>query len=238
MPDYSNAFKKYNLGCGTAFYKGYLNVGYWSHLPHDTLYANPNGEEGTILHNWDLTHGIPASDNSLEVVYHSHMLEHLSNEEGLVFLKECYRVLQPGGLMRVLVPDLGLWCKNYANGDDFFFDEYRRITLRGNTELYPTNAAVFMGMLHNHGHKMGYDFDLLNHRLIALGFDRIRRTLFQDSDLPEIADIEHYLPSKTMESLCVECYKPAPAVETEAPAEPATPAPAPGRKARKGRTNA
>lgn len=234
MSDYSNAFKKYNLGCGTCFYKGYLNVGYWSHLPHDTLYANPNGVEGTIMHNWDLKHGVPASDNSLEVVYHSHMLEHLSNTEGLAFLQECYRVLQPGGMLRVLIPDLGAWCKAYVHGDDFFFDSYRRNILRGDRDLYPTNAAVFMGMLHNHDHKMGYDFEFLSHRLTTIGFERIRRTLFQESALPEIAEMEFHEPTRTMETLCVECYKPAPVAASEVPTD--TPAPAPGRKPRKGRT--
>jgi SAM-dependent methyltransferase len=211
MTDYSSLFRKYNLGCGTCFYQGYLNIGYWQTLAPDTLYAAPNGVEGTVMLNWDLTHGVPAADNSLDVVYHSHLLEHLTNAEGITFLAECHRVLRPGGLLRVIVPDLAAWCRAYVGGDTFFIDSYHRTVLRGDRDLYPTPAAVFMGMLHNHDHKMGYDFDLLNHRLGRLGFERIRRTLFQESDLPEIAEIEAHEPVRTMESLCVECYKAAPA---------------------------
>ncbi|WP_347988733.1 methyltransferase domain-containing protein [Methylomonas sp. AM2-LC] len=208
LADLSPQFKKFHLGCGTIFIKGYLNIGWWTHLGEDALYANPNGVADTYLYNHDLVKGIPAADNSLEVVYHSHLLEHLSNLEGIDFIAACYRVLQPGGLLRILVPDLELWAKNYINGNQFFFDEYRRLGLENNSDLYPTNGAVFMGMLHNHGHKMGYDFDTLKSVLQQAGFERIRRTMVQDSDLPDIVEVEPYFPLKALESLCIECYKP------------------------------
>ena len=65
-----------------------------------------------------------------------------------------------------------------------------------------------MGMLHNHGHKMGYDFTTLTNILERAGFHRIRRTMVQDSDLTDIVEVEPYFPLKALESLCVECYKP------------------------------
>ena len=208
LTDLSPQFKKFHLGCGTIFIRNYLNVGWWPHLGESTLYTNPNGVEGTYLYNHDLVKGIPAADNSLEVVYHSHLLEHLTNIEGIDFIAACFRVLQPGGILRVLVPDLELWAKNYVDKNLFFFDEYRRIGLADNKDLYPTIGSIFMGMLHNHGHKMGYDFDTLKTILERTGFVRIRRTMVQDSDLTDIVEVEPYFPGKALESLCVECYKP------------------------------
>ncbi len=209
LTDLSPQYKKFHLGCGTIFIKDYLNVGWWPHLEEHALFANPNGVEGTVLYNTDLVKGIPANENTLDVVYHSHLLEHLSYKEGIAFVAACYRVLKPGGIMRVLVPDLELWCKNFVHGNQFFFDEYLRCGLGDDKALYPTNGAIFMGMLHNHGHKMGYDFPTLKHILELAGFHRIRRTMVQDSDLPDIATVEPYFPVKALESLCVECYKPA-----------------------------
>lgn len=208
LADLSPHFKKFHLGCGTIIIRNYLNIGWWSHLGEDALYPNPTGVEGTYLYNHDLVKGIPAADNSLEVVYHSHLLEHLTNVEGIAFIAACYRVLQPGGILRILVPDLELWSKNYIERNQFFFDEYRRVGLADNKDLYPTNGAIFMGMLHNHGHKMGYDFETLKVILERAGFNRIRRTMVQDSDLADIAEVEPYFAVKALESLCVECYKP------------------------------
>jgi len=201
----SNYFKKYNLGCGTSLYENYLNIGFWNHLQNDAVYKDLNGTTNTYMLNHDLNHGIPAHDNSLDLVYHSHMLEHLSFQEGIDFIKECFRVLRPGGMMRLLVPDLEKWTKAYMVKDDFFLGEYRKC-LDG--DIHVTPAAIFMGMLHNHGHKMGYDYETVHWVLQKAGFERIRRTLYSDSPMENIEYIEHRNPLRVMESLCVECYKP------------------------------
>jgi predicted SAM-dependent methyltransferase len=205
--DYSLNFKKFHLGCGIIFLKNYLNIGFWTNLEQNKLYANPNGVADTVLLNFDLTNGIPASDNSLEVVYHSHMLEHLTNNEGIEFLRECNRVLQPGAIMRLLVPDLESFSKKYVEGDDFFFDAYRKEALDNDSNLYPTRGAIFMGMLHNHGHKMGYDFETLQYVLKQTGFTNVKKTMFQESQLTDIQEIEPYAPLRAAESLCIECIK-------------------------------
>lgn len=207
ITDYSLNFKKFHLGCGIIFLKDYLNIGFWTNLEQNKLYANPNGVTDTVLLNFDLTNGIPASDNSLEVVYHSHMLEHLTNIEGIDFLRECNRVLQPGAIMRLLVPDLESFSKKYVEGDDFFFDAYRKEALDNDRNLYPTRGAIFMGMLHNHGHKMGYDFETLQYVLKQAGFTNVKKTMFQESQLNDIQEIEPYAPLRAAESLCVECIK-------------------------------
>lgn len=201
-------FKKFHLGCGNIFLKDYLNINYWTHLQKNTVYIDPGGVKGTYLYNYDLINGIPAAPNSLEVVYHCHLLEHLSFEESVIFIKNSYDCLEAGGVLRILVPDLELWISNYYNNNSFFFEEYRKHILANSPEIYETKGSIFMGMLHNHGHKAGYDFDTLKRLLERAGFIKVRRTLFQESDLPEIKEIEPYVAFRAMESLCVECYKP------------------------------
>ncbi len=81
-----------NLGCGHRWHPEWTNVDYVSTHPEVIPY--------------DLTQGIPFPDVSFDVVYHSHILEHLPKSKSNLFLKECYRVLRPKGILRVAVPDL------------------------------------------------------------------------------------------------------------------------------------
>ncbi len=62
---------------------------------------------------YDLRKGIPFPDGVFDAVYHSHVLEHFSKSEALPFLKECRRVLKPGGIIRVVVPDLERMARLY-----------------------------------------------------------------------------------------------------------------------------
>jgi SAM-dependent methyltransferase len=61
----------------------------------------------------DLRKGIPYPHAAFDVVYHSHLLEHFSKESAPVFLRECHRVLKPGGVIRVVVPDLEVIVRLY-----------------------------------------------------------------------------------------------------------------------------
>lgn len=54
----------------------------------------------------DLRLGIPYADESFDVVYHSHLLEHFPKKAAPPFLRECRRVLKRGGIIRIAVPDL------------------------------------------------------------------------------------------------------------------------------------
>lgn len=88
-----------NLGCGGRFRDGWTNVNFTS------------TGKGVIAA--DLGKGIPFPNESFDVVYHSHLLEHFSKADAPKFLKECHRVLRKGGVIRVVVPDLESIVKQY-----------------------------------------------------------------------------------------------------------------------------
>jgi SAM-dependent methyltransferase len=93
-----------NLGCGERFHPGWVNL--------DLHPANPS------IRGWNLLEDLPYPDGSFDVVYHSHVLEHFSKAEGLKFLKRCYRVLQPNGVIRVVIPDLEQIARLYLEALD------------------------------------------------------------------------------------------------------------------------
>jgi SAM-dependent methyltransferase len=61
----------------------------------------------------DLSKGIPFASDSVDIVYHSHVLEHLDRPVAQRFLAETLRVLKPGGISRIVVPDFELLCRAY-----------------------------------------------------------------------------------------------------------------------------
>lgn len=88
-----------NLGCGRRFHPNWTNIDFSSTGP------------SVIAHN--LTQGIPRPEQSFDVVYHSHVLEHFSKNQAPSFLQECHRVLRPQGIIRIAVPDLEQIARSY-----------------------------------------------------------------------------------------------------------------------------
>lgn len=91
-----------NIGCGNRFHPQWTNIDY----------ICPDGCE-VIVHN--LTRGIPFPESSFDVVYHSHLLEHLTRSQAMVLIEECYRVLKPEGIIRTVVPDLEKIARDYIH---------------------------------------------------------------------------------------------------------------------------
>jgi predicted SAM-dependent methyltransferase len=90
-----------NLGCGQRFHPNWTNIDFRSTSP------------SIIAHN--LIQGIPKPDGTFDVVYHSHLLEHFSKDQGKAFIQECSRVLKPGGTIRIAIPDLERIAKIYLD---------------------------------------------------------------------------------------------------------------------------
>lgn len=93
-----------NLGCGNTFHKDWINIDFVS----KSKYVKAH----------DLLEGIPFKNNSIDVVYHSHVLEHFSKSDGIEFLRECKRVLNRNGIIRIAVPDLEIIAKEYLKNLD------------------------------------------------------------------------------------------------------------------------
>lgn len=64
----------------------------------------------------DAVKRIPYADGSVSAIYSSHMLEHLDRTEARRFMRECYRVLQTDGILRIAVPDLLPLARAYVQG--------------------------------------------------------------------------------------------------------------------------
>jgi SAM-dependent methyltransferase len=63
----------------------------------------------------DLSKGIPFEESTVDVVFHSNMLEHLDKADAIKFLREVLRVLKPSGIHRIVVPDFELVAARYLS---------------------------------------------------------------------------------------------------------------------------
>lgn len=90
-----------NIGCGSVFHPDWEN-----------LDAHPASPE---VRRHDLRAGLPYAAGSVDAVYASHVLEHLAPEEAERLVRECARVLKPGGSARFAVPDLEAIARLYLH---------------------------------------------------------------------------------------------------------------------------
>jgi SAM-dependent methyltransferase len=116
---------KLNLGFGFQVVDSWVNVDYFlgARLAKAPLFRSINKRMRFFNHDWDdrifihdLTKHFPWHDSSTDIIYTSHFLEHLSRSQGRRFLAECHRVLKPGAIIRVVVPDLYSFVGAYLEG--------------------------------------------------------------------------------------------------------------------------
>lgn len=127
---------------------------------------------------WDCRRRLPFADASVRGIRVEHFLEHLDPREELPqFLVDCYRVLEMGGVLRVIVPDAGRFVSAYCSGDGPSFAEL------GWPEPFPGDLPTRMDVLNHifhqwHEHRWGYDEENLRLRLDAAGFRHVARMGF------------------------------------------------------------
>jgi len=169
-----------HLGSGGEPKKGWLNV---------DLAGDP------IDLAWNLAHGIPFGDGSVDAIFHEHLLEHIPLRAAAGLMDECFRVLKPGGILRIGVPDAGELLQSYV-GDG----EYLEAIHPGR----PTRLLGVQELFYWHRHTTMYDEETLALMFRAGGFPTPSKRKFGDTELDEAPDTER----RRAESLYMEAAKP------------------------------
>jgi SAM-dependent methyltransferase len=214
---------KLNLGCGLVRPDGWTNTdsslnsllqkfplgkGLARRLSR-TVYDAGNATYMNLNRPW------PYGDESVDVVYASHLFEHLTRKHATLFLNEAYRTLKPGGVIRLVVPDLQQLAREYVtraeSGDPEASHEFlyclnlHRDGQYGDGRRLPVRVVNRLQAFPSQ-HKYMYDRLSLRARLEAAGFVDLLDGRYGESqhlagEIQEVENTAEGVPSVYVEGL-------------------------------------
>lgn len=164
---------------------------------------------------------LPFKNSSVDYVFSEHFLEHLDFEIAVKHLNEIFRVLKPGGVTRISVPDLAAMCKTYVSKDkkvlNATLDLMKNIVLDSKKPIYKNRTKMFAAEYVNigfigFGHRYMWDFEVLSETLKALGFVDVKKFSEKKSDIKELKNLERHGEQDLLNSkltFSAEAMKPA-----------------------------
>ncbi|WP_062307740.1 class I SAM-dependent methyltransferase [Polynucleobacter sinensis] len=157
----------------------------------------------------DITKGLPVNNNSCDAVYCSHVLEHLSLKDCKIALINTYKILKPGGVFRLVLPDLEYLIRIYIEksraGVGFPALEFMKASGLGLESRNRGIKGVFLSAFGNSQHFWMWDFQSLARELEHAGFGGIRRAQFGDSSTKQFHEVEN--KTRWENCLGIECKR-------------------------------
>lgn len=193
--DYQSVFV--NLGAGNSGLANWVN-----------LDVSP---EPGVTFTCDCRAPLPLPSNCALGIFTEHFLEHIEYENDVPsLLKECLRILQPGGVIRIVVPDCGRYLHAYCQEGWAALEKLRELPPNHQDPYFLKPLKTKMELVNllfrqNGEHKFAYDYETLEMILQDSGFTNVVKCEFGVSSITELAIDQH---GRAHESLYVEASKP------------------------------
>ncbi len=232
----TNKPDRLHFGCGNLTPSSWLNMdGSWSLMlaKRPLLFKVLSGLRILPRHVRDRTYNpdvfihnlrrpLPFADGTFSAVFSSHTLEHLYLSDTTRLLRECHRVLKPGGAARMVVPDLGSLVREYLGqivipGFEFDFQPATNADRFMRNMLVRPWAPPKSGLLYRafsaftdlHSHKWMFDGDSLSYHMRQAGFVDVGVRSFRESRIQGIEEVEIAERVLDGRGVCVEGIKPS-----------------------------
>jgi predicted SAM-dependent methyltransferase len=151
-----------NVGCGHNVLDGWLNADL------------QGGRGGTVF--MDASRRWPIHENSFDAILCEHTIEHVPKEAAVHLLAEAFRVLRPGGQIRVVTPDLGAMAKLILDPSQSEHRQYLRFVARFHQKSEISSCDALNYLFYCYGHKYIYTVEELAQHLRSAGFDNVVET--------------------------------------------------------------
>lgn len=175
---------KLNFGCGEHILGGWLNVDGWDRPGVDFVH--------------DLRQSLPLADDCCKFIFTEHVLEHIELQFRTQVLRELYRLLEPGGVLRIVGPSCAPFARAYASHDMTFF---ARAVPEANSA-----AAALNEIFINHFHRFVDDFESFAGSLKEAGFENVVESHHRGSSISEL-NVDSDEPSRMIGNLYIEARK-------------------------------
>lgn len=180
---------KINLGSGHWKFDDWINVD-----------VDPASRPDVLA---DLSADLPFRTRSVDFMHTEDFIDQLELENAAAFLRECHRVLKPGGVIRVLTPDVQKLCSMYINEPETLKDLWLKhvgVPLKFGTAAEIVNVGMRFA-----GHTFLYDVETFSCLARECGFEP-KRVSYQESDWEELRGLDLRSP-ETAISLYFDCFK-------------------------------
>jgi len=162
-----------NLGSGALTFEDYINIDFF--------------HSGSADYTADLRFPLMIEDAAVDGIFTEHTLEHLTYDQVEQLLHECYRILKLSGTMRIIVPDIGIFAKNYAENNIAWFQEWEKYMFVNSEDPDRINRKMISSMTaisfvtQEYGHVSCWDFEMMEKFLLKADFKNIRKVAFGES---------------------------------------------------------
>lgn len=159
----------------------------------------------------DAARRLPLPDDSFAYAFGEHVIEHMPARVGERMMSELFRVLRPGGVLRLTTPDLRKVIAIYEDQNrEISQDEYKRYLGGLTGKRYEHSCEVFNDFLRLWGHSYVYDEEDLTARLIGAGFAEVVRVEPGESVHERLRGVERHGTEPWVnraEAMCLEATK-------------------------------
>ena len=199
-----------NLGSGVKWVRdGWISIDKCHEFTNDKRVLAIDAIKGDLLKHFD--------NNSIDSIYTSHTLEHFTSGETKKVLSDCYKILRPNAIIRIVVPDLDIciekfyekdyeWWKNNRinprtdNMNKLKMTNYLMRSIGANQNWFDINRENINTIRGTHFST--YNFDLLNKILLDIGFSKVEHLKFN-----KCTEIFNGLDNREKCSLHIEAIK-------------------------------